>query len=108
MPRNPSIKKFELDGTTGLIGVVGELNKLAKLLLTKLVVVMDGPVIGIVDPLRSKSPSKSSKFEAAGAVEALEVTTGAVIPLSKLSKPPSRLSNEFCRDQDILRQLIKF
>lgn len=95
MPRNPSIKKLELGGTAGLIGTVGELNKLAKLLLTKLVVVIGGPVMGVVDPLKSKSPSKSSKFEAAGAVEALVVTTGAAMPLSKLSNPPSRLSKEF-------------
>ncbi len=98
LPRNPSIKKLELGGTAALIWVVGELSKLAKLLLTKLlVVVMAGPVIGVVDPPKSKPPSKSRRswFEAAGAVETLLVTTGAARPLSKLSNPPRRLSKEF-------------
>jgi hypothetical protein len=87
-----------------LIWVVGELSKLAKLLLTKLLLVEPvGVVMGggadesVVDPLKSKPPNKSSrsKFEADGAVEAFELVTIVAGPLSKLSNPPSRLSKEF-------------
>jgi hypothetical protein len=84
-----------------LIWVVGELSKLAKLLLTKLLLVEPvGVVMGggaDVDPLKSKPPNKSSrsKFEADGAVEAFELVTIGAGPLSKLSNPPSRLSKEF-------------
>jgi hypothetical protein len=88
-----------------LIWVVGELSKLAKLLLTKLllvepigVVVMGGGAEeSVVDPLKSNPPNKSSrsKFEADGAVEALELVTIGAGPLSKLSNPPNRLSKEF-------------
>lgn len=108
VPKNPSIKKLELFETAALIWVVGELSKLAKLLLTKLLVlepvgvVMRGPLIGAeerVDPLKSKPPNKSSRsrLDVDGAVDAFElVKTGADGPLSKLSNPPSRLSKEFC------------
>ena len=104
VPRNPSIKKLELGGMAALIWVVGELSKLAKLLLTKLLLVEPiGVVMGggaeesVVDPLKSNPPNKSSrsKFEADGAVEALELVTIGAGPLSKLSNPPNRLSKEF-------------
>lgn len=104
MPKNPSIRKLELCDTGALIWVVGAISKLAKLLLTKLLVepvgvVMRGPLIGAderVDPLKSKPPNKSSRsiLDVDGPVDAFElVCTGG--PLSKLSNPPSRLSKEF-------------
>lgn len=98
VPKKPSIKKLDVGGrVVEPICDVGELSKLVKLLLTKLVVVVvmgGGPGDGTDDTPKSKSPSKSSKFDAAGTVDTFGVTTGAAKPPSKLSSPPSRLSKD--------------
>lgn len=94
-----SIKKLELGaiGVMELIGEVGELNKLARLLLTTVGWAIVGTGAG-GPPLRSSPPRRSSRSwldDGTDATDGVVALLVLVSPPSKLSRPPSSPSSEF-------------